>query len=111
MSGAVPANETVYGNGTSFDDGNGTSFDDFLMQQRTYSWTLPLSQGTHRLWHGVIANTPGVARGWIGNGWIDVRRPTSLLLQSTSLLSFTARFGGCVIPTDVEGYEMLEGRL
>jgi hypothetical protein len=92
MSGAVPANETVYGNGTSSDD--------FMVQQRTYSTTVALSQGTHKLWHGAIGNTPGPVTGWVGNGWIDVRRPRSNLLQSTPLLSFPAQFGGCVMPTE-----------
>jgi hypothetical protein len=59
MSGAVPANETVYGNESYF-------------QQRTYSTTVPLTQGHHTLWHGLVGNTPGQLTGWVGNGWIDI---------------------------------------
>lgn len=37
-----------------------------------YSVTFSTTAGAHRLWHGVVANTPSTFAGWSGDGWIDI---------------------------------------
>lgn len=64
IDGDVGENETIYGS-------NKTADTKYYLADRAYSQIIYLTPGKHRLWYGVLVDTPVETQGWIG-GWIAI---------------------------------------